>query len=103
VGGATDIFTPLVRALTILSAVPNLEDYIPAIILMTDGEHNSGPDDDFFVKTYQKMRLDVPVFSILYGEASREQIDPIANLTRGRVFDGRTDLTKAFRAVRGYN
>jgi Ca-activated chloride channel family protein len=37
VGGATDIFTPLVRALTILSAVPNLEDYIPAIIQRAGG------------------------------------------------------------------
>jgi len=45
-----------------------------------------------------------PVFSILYGEASDEQLKQLAQATAGRVFDGRTDgLDKAFREAKGYN
>ncbi len=103
VGGSTDIHSPIIRAMSILKGVPNLEDYIPAIILMTDGVHNSGPDFDGFLTSYRKAGLDVPVFSIIFAEADKAQLEPISELTRGKIFDGRSDLIKAFRNVKGYN
>src|SRR6267143_2020789 len=46
----------------------------------------------------------VPVFGVTFGEdADRSQLETLAKLTGGRVFDGTTSLTDAFRAVRGYN
>jgi Ca-activated chloride channel family protein len=46
----------------------------------------------------------VPVFGVTFGQdADRSQLDTLANLTGGRVFDGTTNLTDAFRALRGYN
>ena len=51
----------------------------------------------------QSFGKDVPVFSIMFGEASADQLKPMAQLTRGRVFDGRKDLIAAFRTAKGYN
>ena len=34
---------------------------------------------------------------------TKEQLEEIAYLTNAKVFDGRTDLLKAFKDVRGYN
>jgi Ca-activated chloride channel family protein len=45
----------------------------------------------------------VPVFGVTFGDADRSQLDALARLTGGRVFDGTRSLTDAFRAVRGYN
>jgi Ca-activated chloride channel family protein len=46
----------------------------------------------------------VPVFGVTFGDsADRSQLDNLAKLTGGRVFDGTKSLTQAFRAVRGYN
>jgi len=102
-GGGTDIHSPLIRGLQILKEEPTLERYIPALILMTDGIHNSGPDLAAFRQAYEEAGLDVPVFSIVFGEADSSQLEPLAELSRGRVFDGRKDLIKAFRTVKGYN
>src|SRR5215207_5162450 len=40
-GGGTDIYAPVIAGLDAMEGV-NLEDYSPAIILMTDGESNDG-------------------------------------------------------------
>ena len=39
----------------------------------------------------------------LFGEADEYQLQEIADLTNAKVFNGRTDLVKAFKEVRGYN
>lgn len=31
------------------------------------------------------------------------QLKEISNMSNGKVFDGKTDLVKAFKEVRGYN
>ena len=46
---------------------------------------------------------DVPMYSITFGEADEYKLEAIADLTNGKVFDGKHDLVKAFKAVRGYN
>ena len=46
---------------------------------------------------------DVPIFSITFGEADERQLQDIARISGGKVFDGRKDMAKAFRDAKGYN
>jgi Ca-activated chloride channel family protein len=103
--GGTDIYTPVMRALDAFKAKGNLEDYFPAVILMTDGQSNEGASFPDLQRRIQEVRLnaDVPVFAILFGEASENQLKQMADYTSGRIFDGRKDLIQAFRDARGYN
>ena len=39
----------------------------------------------------------------MFGSAFEDELQDIADLTNGKVFDGKTDLLKAFKEVRGYN
>ena len=39
----------------------------------------------------------------LFGDADETQLEELARLTNARVFDGRENLTEAFRSVKGYN
>ena len=45
----------------------------------------------------------IPIYSITFGDAYEKELKDIANLTNAKVFDGKTDLLKAFKEVRGYN
>ncbi|MEW5804548.1 MAG: VWA domain-containing protein [bacterium] len=100
--GGTDIFTPAIAALNTLAKV-DITKYIPAIILMTDGESNTGKAFVDLQAVWRNLGYDIPVFPIMFGDASERQLKQIAALTRGRIFDGRKDLVDAFRKARGYN
>jgi Ca-activated chloride channel family protein len=101
--GGTDMYTPVLRSFQLMARY-NIQDYISSIIVMTDGE-----SEDYFEEFSARYRengldsLDVPVFSIMFGDAKQEQLDGLAALTRARVFDGKTDLVTAFRNAKGYN
>jgi Ca-activated chloride channel homolog len=84
-----------------LIAKTSLEQYTPAILLMTDGK--SEGSFERFAQAWKELQQDIPVFSVMFGEAEEAQLKNLANLTRGRVFDGRSDLVKAFRTAKGYN
>ena len=100
-GGTTALFPAAKRALEIIKN-EDLNKYNVSIILMTDGEGNVGTFNEF--KTaYNQANNSIPVYSIMFGEASERQLRDIANLTNGKIFDGKTDLVKAFKEVRGYN
>ena len=47
--------------------------------------------------------LSAPFFSIMFGDADETQLEELARYTNARVFDGRENLTEAFRSVKGYN
>lgn len=49
------------------------------------------------------MGKDIPVFTILFGDAKKEQMQEFAEAMSGRMFDGRTDVVQAFREAKGYN
>ncbi len=100
-GGGTDIYQPAVKGLSIMADLPNLSQYVPAIILMSDGQ--SDGNFQHFATRWTESGLDIPVFGILFGNADEQQLNDMAELTRGRVFDGRHDLVKAFRKAKGYN
>ena len=100
-GGSTNLYLPISTALKLLSD-ENPDEYNLSVILMTDGEGNNGYFSDYR-KVYNKLKNNIPVYAIMFGSASRYQLEEITDLSNGKVFDGRSDLLKAFKEVRGYN
>ena len=98
--GSTALYTAANKALDILSK--ENDDYISSIILMTDGMNNVGTYRNF-EKHYKSINKEIPIYSITFGDADPEELFEISNLTNGKVFDGKTNLTQAFKKVRGYN
>lgn len=101
-GGGTDMYLALQEGLTMIAEDYDVSQYTPALILMTDGASKLSHQQDF-EELYNELGLDVPVFSIMFGEADSSQLEELAHLTNARVFDGREDLVSAFRSVKGYN
>jgi Ca-activated chloride channel family protein len=102
-GGSTDIYSPVIDALGLLAQEPALDRYLPAVVLMTDGQSNVGRRLSDLQKAWSGLGRDIPVFAVMFGSASRDQLEPITELARGRLFDGRQDLAETFRTVRGYH
>ena len=99
--GSTNIYDTTVEALKILKDYDS-NKYGRSVILMTDGKSNRG-DYLTLSEFYRRNSLNIPVFSIEFGEAVEEELIQIETLTNGKKFDGKNDLVKAFRKVRGYN
>ena len=78
-------------------------DRIPAVILMTDGQNNTGDSYDDFAQYVGSTPNDIPVFAITFGDADPTELDRITSLTHGRVYDGTKDLITAFRSAKGNN
>ena len=98
--GGTDIYNPVIEGLNLLKDV-DTKKYNPAVILMTDGK--SDGDITQLEEYYQDVNKDIPVFSIMFGDASDEQLNEISDLTRARTFDGKNNLVEAFKNAKGYN
>lgn len=101
--GGTSLYEATVEALQLISSEEELNKYNPAIVVLSDGKANGRMDIDDLKEAYQGLGMDIPIFSIMFGSASEEELDAIAELTHARVFDGRKDLVEAFRSVKGYN
>ena len=100
--GGTDFYTCGARALAAMKPLLNSERHLPAIVIMTDGKSQGSMST--FESQWRADGRRVPVFGVTFGDsADRTQLDNLATLTGGRVFDGTKSLTQAFRAVRGYN
>ena len=100
IAGGPDIYRAAAEALEIASGY-NLENYTPAIILMTDGRSNYNYSN--FEEVWSQYGEEIPIFSITFGDADPSQLEELAQISGGRVFDGTQDLTAAFRSVKGYN
>ncbi len=98
--GATSLYPAAEKAIELLSNESN--SYNSSVILMTDGEGNMGTFKDL-EDTYHKYNKDIPIYSITFGYADVNQLNKMATLSNGKVFDGKNDLVKAFKTVRGYN
>lgn len=92
--GGTDIYKPIEEALELLNKHDS-NIYTKSIVLMTDGDSGGWFEYEEF--------YDIPVFSIMFGDANPEQLDYISELTKGKTFDGRIDLINAFKQIRAYN
>lgn len=55
------------------------------------------------VNKFGRLKTKIPIYSIMFGNAYKDELEEIANLTNAKVFDGKQDLLKAFKEVRGYN
>ena len=101
-GGGTDMYTAALKGITYAVDYYDPDDYCPAVIIMSDGASKTDSRDDF-MEEYKAWGYDIPVFSIMFGDADDSQLSELAELTNARVFDGRNDLIGAFRSVKGYN
>ena len=102
IGGGTDIYNAAKYALELIRDNYAPDDYTTAVILMTDGASET-ENRQLFEDFYSVSGSDIPVFSIMFGEAESWHLDGIAKLTNARVFDGRKDFVGAFRSVKEYN
>lgn len=98
--GSTALFPAVEEALTLLENESS--EYNVSIIVMTDGAGNVGEFWDV-KQTYKRIGKEIPIYSITFDMASEYQLNQLAELSNGKVFDGRTDLVSAFKTVRGYN
>ena len=99
--GTTALYDAACKALQILE-YEDQDEYNLSIVLMTDGEANVGTFLDL-ENEYYGINKEIPIYSIMFGQASQYQLDNIAELTNAKVFDGKLDLVSAFKEVRGYN
>lgn len=107
IGGDTAMYDALYqgyqKALELRSANP---EFITTVVLLTDGEWTAGRTlgefkDDF--KGLPEDAYSIPTFAVLFGDSVPEDLEAIAELTGGRVFDARKDgLTSSFQEIRGY-
>ncbi|MGI0540939.1 VWA domain-containing protein [Corynebacterium aquatimens] len=100
--GKTAIYDTLMQTIERTDA----DSGIPSIVLLTDGEVTNGMDYHAFERAYRDLSVEkrkIPVFVILYGEASESEMNALAELTGGKVFDALNgDLAEAFKEIRGY-
>ena len=99
-GGGTNMYSAIVEGLDLLYSF-DLSDYTPAIILLTDGQSGGSIDD--IEPYYSDLGVSIPIFSIMFDDADESQLEELAEYSNARVFDGRENLTEAFRSVKGYN
>ena len=104
---ATAIYDALARAYNDAAQAKSAEpDRFYSIVLMTDGESNTGSDANGFRRFYNGQPdavKAIPTFAIIFGEASPQALTDIANLTGGQVFDSRNvSLPSVFKVIRGY-
>ncbi len=76
------------------------------VVVMTDGQSNVGSSASQFrgwlLRQPPAVR-NVKAFPVLFGEGDIDELNGIAQLTGGRVFDsGRTTLAALFKEIRGY-
>lgn len=98
--GGTNIYDSSIKALDILKQDSN--EWTKTVILMTDGKSNNGSYLDL-QKYYNANKLDIPIYSITFGDSDEHELSTIAKLTNAKVFDGKSGLKKAFAEVRSYN
>jgi Ca-activated chloride channel family protein len=106
-GGGTAIFDAVAKALQLAQTNAQTEPgYLQSIVVMTDGESNEGMTPNDFVNYYQTLSPDarrIRIFGVLFGsDASKDQIQSLADVSGGAVFDGSSSITSVFKKIRGY-
>ncbi|ALG07413.1 substrate-binding domain-containing protein [Kibdelosporangium phytohabitans] len=97
--GGTAIYDSLTRGYQLLGR-PDPAKFT-SIVLMTDGQNTNGSPYASFQAAGRDAKI--PVFTVLFGESSQDEMNKVAALTGGKVFDARsTPLAKVFQEIRGY-
>ncbi|NGY60253.1 VWA domain-containing protein [Lentzea sp. NEAU-D13] len=105
--GGTAIYSSLRGGYDVLreqiSADP---DRFTSIVLMTDGENTGSEDIGNFQVFHQGLPQNlkgIPIFPVLFGESATTEMEQLAKMSGGKVFDARSrSLTAAFKEIRGY-
>ncbi|MFD4318805.1 substrate-binding domain-containing protein [Streptomyces sp. NPDC058548] len=102
--GGTAIYSSVQEAYRFLGK--SRGDTFTSIVLMTDGENTDGDPATAFDSFYTSLSAEqkrTPVFPILFGDSDRGELDHIASLTGGKLFDANQgSLDGAFEEIRGY-
>lgn len=104
-GGGTNIYGCVMYALDELQRQTN-PDTLPAVIVLTDGMHNGGTSFRNLKDYYTEAGLTIPIYSIMLGEAQKGDLESLAQLSNGRICDGRQGeeaLIQCFKDFRGSN
>lgn len=98
--GGTNIYAALQNATQFV--LPADSGYSNYVVLLTDGR-SSESNMTAFYRNYDKLTEKFPIYSIMMGDADATQLDALAEYSNGKVFNGKTDLIRAFKTLRGYN
>ena len=101
--GGTAIFSALAAAQDLArEELAREPDRFVSIVLLTDGESNTGLKADEFIARYAG-GTPARIFPILFGEGNVAEMQKIAQMSGGREFDGRKlQLGQVFKEIRGY-
>ena len=99
--GGTALYPAAQKAITLLQN-EDTSKYNTSVIVMTDGAGNVGKYSDL-ENYYHSINSNIPIYSIQFSAADITQLEKMAKLSNGKVFDGRNSLIDAFMEVRGYN
>ncbi|MCA9216283.1 MAG: VWA domain-containing protein [Planctomycetales bacterium] len=103
VAGGTNMYLAALHGLDLVAKLSQTGSFHTSIILMSDGESKGSLQEMQRVASKNELSRDIPIFTILFGSASKDQMEPLAKTTGGRMFDGRKDVVSAFRNAKGYN
>ncbi|WP_329790682.1 VWA domain-containing protein [Lentzea sp. DG1S-22] len=105
--GGTAIYSSLRGGYDVLRRQVDADpDRFTSIVLMTDGENTGSEDVGDFRLFHQALPNDlkgVPIFPVLFGESATAEMEQVAKMSGGKVFDARSrSLSSAFKEIRGY-
>jgi len=98
--GGTNIYESLNEAQNYV--LPESSGYNNYVVLLTDGQ-SEDKNKQSFIRQFGKLSEPYPIYSITMGDANEKQLNQLAELTDGKVFNGKKDLIMAFKTLRGYN
>lgn len=98
--GGTDMYACATEGFRRMAPYLASGKYLPAMVLMTDGRSD---ESSSFEGVWRSQGHEVPIFGVTFGDAQKDQLNRVADMTRSRVFDGGKNLSEAFRSARGYN
>lgn len=105
--GGTAIYSSLRGGYDVLKEQINADpDRFTSIVLMTDGENTGNEDVDDFTRFHASLPQHlkgIPIFPVLFGESATAEMERVAKMSGGKVFDARgRSLSSAFKEIRGY-
>ncbi|MCX2951675.1 substrate-binding domain-containing protein [Lentzea sp. NEAU-D7] len=105
--GGTAIYSSLRGGYAVLRQQIDADpDRFTSIVLMTDGENTGSEGITDFQLFHQSLTPDlkgIPIFPVLFGESATAEMEQVAKMSGGKVFDARSrSLSAAFKEIRGY-
>jgi Ca-activated chloride channel family protein len=105
--GGTAIYDALMEAYRVAGEEQKKDpERYYSIVLLSDGKNEHGKSLRDFEHFYRMLPPEVKkikTFAIIFGNANIDEMNKVAELTGGRVFDGKQhNLAHVFKKIRGY-